>query len=243
MDQTHSLSQSANRLLAALTHDDASVIQVHLEPVTLELRRALESPGKPIRHVYFLETGLGSVVAIGAKGRRIEIGIFGCEGMSGTTIVLGGDRSPHETFMQIGGVGQRIATAAFQEALARSPTLRTALLRYVQAFTVQTAYTALANGQAKLEERLARWLLMCHNRVKGDEMTLTHEFLATMLGVRRAGVTIALHMLESQGLIRATRGVVTIQDREGLEEAADGSYGQPEAEYRRLFSQEAGPSG
>jgi DNA-binding transcriptional MocR family regulator len=101
----------------------------------------------------------------------------------------------------------------------------------------------LANGQAKLEERLARWLLMCHNRVKGDEMTLTHEFLATMLGVRRAGVTIALHMLESQGLIRATRGVVTIQDREGLEEAADGSYGQPEAEYRRLFSQEAGPSG
>jgi CRP-like cAMP-binding protein len=239
MDQTPSLLQSANRLLAALTPDDAGLLQVHLEPVTLELRRTLESPGKPIRHVYFPETGLGSVVAIDAKGRRIEIGIFGRDGMSGTTVVLGGDRSPHETTMQASGAGRRIAAAAFQEALAQSPTLRTVLLRYVQALAVQTAYTALANGQAKLEERLARWLLMCHDRIEGEEMPLTHEFLSTMLGVRRAGVTIALHMLEGRGLIRATRGAITVQDREGLEEAANGSYGQPEAEYRRLFPQEA----
>jgi CRP-like cAMP-binding protein len=106
----------------------------------------------------------------------------------------------------------------------------------------QTSQTALSNGQSKLEERLARWLLMCHDRINGDTVELTHEFLSVMLGVRRAGVTVGTHVLEGKGLIRASRGGITILDREGLEEEAQGFYGVPEASYARLigFDQPAG---
>ena len=100
---------------------------------------------------------------------------------------------------------------------------------------IQTAHTVLAQGRAKLEERLARWLLMSHDRAEGDELPLTHEFLALMLGVRRAGVTMATHLLEGRGVIRATRGQLMVVDRKGLEEIAGGTYGVPEAEYRRLI--------
>jgi hypothetical protein len=120
--------------------------------------------------------------------------------------------------------------------MSDSPELRNVLLRYSQAFMIQTAHTALANGRAKLEERLARWLLMAHDRVNGDEVPLVHEFLALMLGVRRAGVTVALHMLEGQALIRASRGKIVVLDRQGLEEAANGLYGVPEREYERLMA-------
>jgi CRP-like cAMP-binding protein len=106
---------------------------------------------------------------------------------------------------------------------------------YVQAFMSQTAQTALTNGRAKLEERLARWILMAHDRTDGDTLDLTHEFLALMLGVRRPGVTIAMHFLEGAGLIRSTRRAILIVDRDGLEQHADGSYGVPEAEYERLL--------
>jgi CRP-like cAMP-binding protein len=115
-----------------------------------------------------------------------------------------------------------------------SATLRPVLLKFVQAFLVQTAQTAVANAQARLEERLCRWLLMCHDRVDTDTLPLTHAFLATMLGVRRAGVTTALHLLEGRGLIRATRGCIEIVDREGLKKGASGTYGTPEREYQRL---------
>jgi CRP-like cAMP-binding protein len=120
--------------------------------------------------------------------------------------------------------------------MTKSPTLRGMLLHYVQAFMIQTAHTAASNGSAKLEERLARWLLMAHDRTDGDELSLVHEFLAVMLGVRRPGVTVALHTLEEQGLIRARRGSILIIDRAGLEELANSSYGVPEAEYDRLMS-------
>jgi CRP-like cAMP-binding protein len=110
------------------------------------------------------------------------------------------------------------------------------LLRYAQAFSVQLAQSALANAQGKLEERLARWLLMAHDRVNGDELELTHEFLALMLGVRRAGVTTALHQLEKRGLVSMARSSVVILDREGLQECSNGLYGTPEAEFERLFA-------
>lgn len=236
MIQMHPQSPPFNSLLASLSPTDAALLQAHLEPVTLEVRTSMEKAHKPIRHVYFPHAGLGSVVAVGERDRRIEIGLFGRDGMSGTAVVMGSDRSPHDTFMQVAGSGQRMASDALRNAMGQSPTLQPILLRYVQAFAIQTAYTVLANARTSLESRLARWLLMCHDRVDGDEFALTHEFLSTMLGVRRAGVTVAIHMLEGQGLIRATRGSILVQDREGLEDAAKDSYGQPEAEYRRLFS-------
>ena len=120
--------------------------------------------------------------------------------------------------------------------MEQSATLQDVLLRYAHVFAVQSGYTALANAHGKLEERLARWLLMAQDRVGDDELLLTHEFLSLMLGVRRAGVTVALQRFERSGLIVANRGSVTIKDRDGLEENANGLYGAPEAEYERLFA-------
>jgi CRP-like cAMP-binding protein len=223
-----------NRLLTALSSADQDRIQPYLEPVPLNVRFVLEAPNKPIEHVYFPESGVASMIAIGNHDRRIEVGLFGREGVSGSTVILGNDRSPHETFMQIAGAGQRIAADDLRRVMRESPSLHQLLLRYVQAFMIQTAHTALSNGRAKIEERLARWLLMSQDRV-ADELPLTHEFLSLMLGVRRPGVTDTLNALAGRGLIRTTRSLITIVDREGLEESAGGCYGIPEREYQRLI--------
>ena len=145
--------------------------------------------------------------------------------MTGLAVVLATDRSPHETFMQMGGRGRRVAAADLRRAMEQSASLHRCLLHYAHAFFVQTAHTAMANGRSKIEERLARWLLMAHDRIDGDQLTLTHEFLARMLGVRRPGVTVALNFLEKSGLVQAHPGVISIIDREGLEASAKGVYG------------------
>jgi CRP-like cAMP-binding protein len=224
-----------NQLLRALSAADLDLLRPHLEATALNPRFVLEAANRPIRFVYFPEAGLASIIAHTRPDRGIEVGLIGFEGMSGLSIVMGDDRSPNETIVQAEGSGLRIAVEKLQEALEASPTLRRRLLRYGQAFLCQTAQTALANGRANIDERLARWILMAHDRLDGDALQLTHEFLALMLGVRRPGVTVALHFLEGKGLIRSTRGVVTVLDRNGLEDVANGSYGVPEAEYARLF--------
>ncbi|EDQ03596.1 hypothetical protein OIHEL45_16531 [Sulfitobacter indolifex HEL-45] len=195
----------------------------------------LEKPGEPIELVYFLKSGVGSTVAFSKNGRRIETGLFGYDGMSGTAAVLQTGHASHKTFMQVAGEGMVIEPSRLQDLMEQSPSFQDHLLRYVQAMMTQTSQTALSNGQAKLEERLARWLLMCHDRISGNEMDLTHEFLSIMLGVRRAGVTVGTHILEGKGLIRAKRGKIILLDREGLEAEAQDSYGTPEAEYTRLI--------
>ncbi len=195
----------------------------------------LVHPNQPIAHHFFPEDCIASVVANTPEGRRIEVGLFGRDGLSGTSVLLGSDRSPHENFIQVPGSALRIGTDALRRAIHKGPSLHQHLLRYVEAFQVQVAHTALSHGSYTLEARLARWLLMCHDRLDGDELPLTHEFLALMLGVQRSGVTLALHMLEASGMIRAKRGLITITDRAKLEEVAGGSYGAPEAEYRRLI--------
>jgi CRP-like cAMP-binding protein len=129
-----------------------------------------------------------------------------------------------------------LSTAALLDAGERSSSLRTLLLRYVHTLVVQTAATASANAHYELPERLARWLLMCHDRVIGDRLQLTHEFMAQMLAVRRSGVTVTLHTLEGTGAIRSTRGLVTVLDRARLAEIAGESYGTPEREYARLIA-------
>ncbi|WP_339952225.1 Crp/Fnr family transcriptional regulator [uncultured Albimonas sp.] len=229
------LSSSRNRLLATLSPQDADLIREALEPVALSVRQRLETPDLPIEHVYFPERGIGSVIAVGRRDRRVESGLFGRDGMSGLSVVLGVDRSPHETFMQVEGVGRRIAAETLRNAMELSPTLRPFLLRYVHVRTVQSAQTGLSNAKFRMHQRLARWLLMCSDRIDEPEMPLTHAFLSVMLGVRRAGVTEAMHDLERQGLIGLNRGSVAVLDRPGLIAAADGSYGLPEAEYARLI--------
>jgi CRP-like cAMP-binding protein len=155
--------------------------------------------------------------------------------MTGTSVVLGSDRSPYETYMQVAGEGQRITVSHLRAAMKASEAMHGLFLKYVQVFMVQTAQTAIANARATIDVRLARWLLMAHDRVRADTLPLTHEFLALMLGVRRAGVTGALNGLERKRLIRTARGEIVVLDRKGIERTAGGTYGTPEAEFRRLI--------
>jgi CRP-like cAMP-binding protein len=222
-----------NQLLAALAATDIALLQPHLERVDLELRAELEHPHRPIKHVYFLESGMASIVGRGPKQKEAEVGVIGREGCSGLMVVLGNDRSPHATYMQMAGSGHRIATDDLRNVMKASAILHGVLLKYVQAFMIQATYTAIANGTANLEERLARWLLMAHDRMDGDELPLIHEFLALMLAVRRPGVTVAIRSLEEQAVIKAKRGIISVLDRKGLEKIANSSYGAPEAEYKR----------
>lgn len=224
-----------NNLLFTLSRDDRALIEPNLKPVTLDRGTVLEEPGKPVQYACFIRSGVGSTVATNGDGRQVEVGLFGCEGMSGTAAVLQADRSPNQTFMQVAGHGDSIRTEILRELLDQSPTLRRHLLRYAQTMFTQVSQTAVSNGLAKLEQRLARWLLMCHDRMRDDTLSLTHEFMSIMLGVRRAGVTVAIHVLEGKGLIRASRGRIEIVDRDGLESEAKHSYGVSEAEYARLI--------
>jgi CRP-like cAMP-binding protein len=224
-----------NRLLSSLTADDLALLKPGLRRVDLPLRKQLEAPGKRINYVYFIDSGFASVVADGSARNKIEVGMIGREGMTGLAVVLGSDRTPHETYIQNAGEGSRIGAAKLRSAIARSRSLQDCLLLYAHAFFVQATYTAMANGRSKLEDRLARWLLMAHDRLDVDELKITHEFLSVMLGVRRPGVTVALNLLERNGLIKSHRGVTTIVDRKGLRRTSNGAYGVPEAEFDRLF--------
>ncbi len=228
-------SSLSNRLLTLLSSSNFALLAPHLEPITLGVNKTILPANKPIEHAYFFDSGIVSVVASRADAQVIEVGIYGREGMGGFPLLLGSDQSPHDQYIQLAGAGHRIKTATFLRAVQQSPDINRLLLRYVLAFTTQTAQTALANGSSHIDERLARWLLMCHDRIDGDVLPLTHKFLSMMLGVRRPGVTDTLHILEGRRLVRAKRGEITILDRARLERLAGASYGLPEAEYRRLI--------
>jgi CRP-like cAMP-binding protein len=215
--------------------EDYQLLQPHLQLVSLEVSQVLVEPNRPVEDVYFLEYGIASAVATSPGAERIEIGNIGREGMTGTCVVQGVDRTPLLVFMQVAGPASRLAVSVLKDAMAASPTLHGLLLRYVESTIIQMAHSALANGRHNLGQRLARWLLMSQDRLERDEIPLTHEFLSLMLGVRRPGVTEALHVLEGEHIIKAVRGSITILDRAKLEDAARDSYGVPEAEYERLI--------
>jgi len=223
-----------NHLLLALSTADYGLLAPHLSATRLGLRRSLEEANKPIKQVFFPEEGFVSVVAVAAHDRQSEVGLIGREGMTGINVVMGNDRSPHLSYVQPAGRGQCMKADALRQAMQESPAIRIFFLHFAQAFMVQAAHTAVANGRGKLEERLARWLLMAHDRVEGNHLTLTHEFIALMLNVRRAGVTEGLQGLTSKGLISAKRGQIAVEDRAGLEARANGLYGIPESESLRL---------
>lgn len=223
-----------NHLLATLSAADFDLMRSRLEPVVLRLRLSIEEPNRPIKQVYFPDSGIISVVAVGPGARQVEVALIGHEGMTGIAVVMGDDRSPHQTYVQVAGCGMRIAAEHMLQVMHESPSLRFSFLRFAQAYAIQTAHCAVANARGKLEEQLARWLLMAHDRLEGNRLPLTHEFLALMLGVRRAGVTTTLRGLERRQLVRTGRKLITVLDRKGLIEIANGLYGVPEREYRRL---------
>ena len=231
-----SLPATTNILLGAMHPDDLALLSPHLEKVTLTRRQVLTVPGQPIEHVYFLDDGVASVVATSGDSTMTEVGIIGREGLSSISVLLGSDRSPHETFLQVDGTSAfRISAERFRAAIAASPRLKDLLLRYVQTFLTQVANSVASNAHSRIEVRLARWLLMCHDRIDGDDVHLTHEFMSMMVAAQRTGVTLTLHILEGAGIIQSQRARITILDRDKLEELAGDSYGQPEAEYRRLI--------
>jgi CRP-like cAMP-binding protein len=228
-----------NLLLDTLSPQDIALLRPHLEAVDLPFRHVMEEANKAIQHVYFMEAGVASMVASAHRDGEIEVGVIGSEGMSGIAVLMGKDRSPNKTCVQIAGSGQRISAEEFRHAINTSRTLHQALLKYAHAFLVLTTHTAFANGRGSLEQRLARWLLMLQDRVGSAELRLSHELLSTVLGVRRAGVTTAIGAFEDHGLIRHGRSCISIVDRTGLEEVAGTFYGAPERELRRFARSKA----
>jgi CRP-like cAMP-binding protein len=224
-----------NHLIRSLPEDTFAALAKELEPGPLAARTMLVEADKPVERVWFPESGLLSVVAVSRAGARIETGLIGLDGMSFPAVMLADDRSPNEVFVQCPGEGLWIAADRLRELVETAPALKRVLLRYVHSFMIQTAHTALADGRARLDQRLARWLLMAQDRYGRPDIPLTHEVLAAMLGVRRAGVTVALNGLERMSAIRMMRGVVWIEDRSILVTIAAGWYGTPEAEYERLL--------
>jgi CRP-like cAMP-binding protein len=225
-----------NLLLASLSNADYAMLEPHLKYAEFSARQRVELPKRRIKTVVFIETGLASVIATGSRDRvRVEVAMIGHEGMTGLPVVLGIHYAPNDVIMQFAGSGQFIAAEDLQEAMSLSVTLSDCLHHYVHVYTVQAGQTALANARASLETRLSRWLLMAHDRMGNNALHVTHECLSAILGVRRAGVTIALHEFADQGLVSTARGAITITDRAGLEGAAGGFYGTAEAEFLRLF--------
>lgn len=223
-----------NRLLSALPPADFSLLRPALEEIPLRLRDVLVGPGDLIDRVYFPESGLISIVSPGEV--ETEVGIVGREGLAGIAVLLGVDRAPLKLTVQSSGSGFAMPVGAFRDVVAKSATVRNMLLRYTHVFMMQAASTCYANAHFTVEQRLARWLLMTHDRLDGDDVDVTHEFLAMMLCVRRPGVTVATHVLEGNHAIRARRGRITILDREKLADLARDGYGFAEAEYERLIA-------
>jgi CRP-like cAMP-binding protein len=158
-----------------LSSADLALLRPHLQPQMMPLLRDMERPNRRIEAVYFMESGIASVVAVQADETRIEVGLIGREGMSGIAVVLGGDQSPNSTYIQVAGEAQRMTANELRTAMNASETLRDSLLKFVQVFMVQTAHTAIANARSRIDQRLARWILMAHDRTRDTTLPLTHE--------------------------------------------------------------------
>ncbi|MGX9991466.1 Crp/Fnr family transcriptional regulator [Rhizobium sp. Z1P35] len=230
-----SQSNIQNLLLRALAPEAFDLLQATMQPRELPVQFELVAPDVPSETACFLESGLASIVATNSDDESVEVGHVGYEGMAGAHVFLKVDQTPNRTFMQVEGHGISVPVSALLSMAQRVPLANDLLLKYVHCCELQLAHSALANARYTMPGRLARWLLMCHDRLRDRDLPLTHEFLSLMLGVRRAGVTNEIHILEGVHAIKATRGNIRILDRPKLEDLAGGSYGVPEHEYERLI--------
>jgi CRP-like cAMP-binding protein len=224
-----------NCLLAALPPDDFALLAGSLRRVEMVLKQVLHEPNQPIETVYFPETGTVSMLAALEDGELLEVGVVGREGMVGLPVILEGESSITEPMVQIPGTGWHVRTATVKQAFDTSPALRSLFLRYVLAYHNQVTQTAACYARHPLEERLARWLLMVHDRAEGDELPLTQEFIAQMLGVRRAGVSVAAGTFQKAGLLSYMHGHIIILDRPGLEAAACECYRIMQRQFEHLL--------
>jgi CRP-like cAMP-binding protein len=214
-----------NSLLAILPGKEYQRLRAGLEPVTLILGEVLYEPGQTIRHVYFPNDSLVSLLTLADGHLALEVGLIGRDGMLGLPLVLGHNKSPVRALVQGEGTALRMAAAAFLKQFRLSPALQRALYRYTYTLMAQISQTAACSRFHVVEQRLSRWLLMTQDRVKKDQFRMTQEFLGHMLGVRRVGVTKAAQSLQKLHLIAYNRGEITILNRPGLEAAACACYG------------------
>lgn len=228
-------SRSGNQLLANIPPEDFERLSPHLTVIALTLGEVLHIPEQEIKYVYFPTTGLVSLLAMLEGGETVETGVVGSEGIVGIPIVLGAAISPSQALVQGSGEALRMKATALKGFIENGGPLHDSLLRFTHTLLTQIAQTAACNRVHNLKERLARWLLLSHDRLRRDRFEMTHEFLARMLGTRRAGVTVAANALREAGLIEYVRGQVTLRDRKGLEKASCECYRIVKADFDRLF--------
>lgn len=225
-----------NLLLASLPDDDVAALRPHFETVRLPLRKVLHEMGGPIEHCYFTDGGMVSLLIRLEDGASIEAGVVGKEGLVGFAALMGFKHAaPHTSMVQLPGTGVRIAPGILREEMLRRPALLDRVLKFSQVLNAQIAHTAACNAHHSLSERLARWLLMAHDRAQSDALALTQEFLSMMLAVRRPGVTVAARMLQATGAIEYERGRIAVRNRILLEEASCECYALVREHYRRLL--------
>ena len=229
------MAVAKNHLIALLPQRSQMRLLALSESVHLELGTVLCEPGEPTRHVYFPNDCFISLVTTVEGGPGLEVGMVGREGMLGAQLVLGVGAIPFHALVQGSGTAQRISAARFRRELALSKPLQRALNSYLYVLMAQFASSAACTRFHTVGPRLARWLLMSHDRAPSDSFYLTHEFLACMLGVRRVGITCAASDLQRRGLIRYHRGEITVLDRAGLEACACGCYRSDRQTYYRML--------
>ena len=228
--------QAVNRLLAALPLAEYERLIPHLAHVSLSLKQVLQEVGEPIEYVYFPQSAMVSALSTMADGSMVEVGLVGKEGVTGMPAALGDNIAATNAIAQAAGSGMRMKASVLKTEFGRGDVLQSLLLRYIQAQHAFVTQNAACNRLHQLDERLARWLLLVCDRVGSNELPMTHEFMSHMLGVRRAGVTEAANALQQAGLIRYTRGKITILNRQELEAASCECYEIINGEFARLLS-------
>jgi CRP-like cAMP-binding protein len=225
-----------NRLLAALTPHDRDRLAPHLKEVHLERGRVLFEAGERIDQVYFPTGGIVSLVSLQEDGGSVETGAVGCEGMVAVDCLLGDRVSYNRALVQIPGTAQVLPTSVFTEVWEASASFRATIMAYNHAFAALVFQSVACNISHSAEVRLARWILMCLDRCgDGETVALTHEYLADMLGVGRPTITVVARTLQAAGLIRYSRGVITVLDRPGLEAASCECYWKVRQTFERLL--------
>ena len=227
--------QIFSRLIEGLPSKQRKQLLNGCEPVDLVFGNVLHEANQPIRHVYFPLSGFVSLVTTLDGHQPLEMGLIGNEGMLGATLALGLGQAPMRAVVQGSGSALRISSQLFKQELLSSPALLRALKRYLYVVMTQLSQSAACTHFHEIEPRLARWLLMTHDRAHADHFHLTHEYLADMLGVRRSGVSIAAAAMQARGVISYSRGEIHILDRAGLELAACECYAALQADYRAQF--------
>jgi CRP-like cAMP-binding protein len=224
-----------NLLLAALPEAEWQRWQGQLEAVAMPLGQVLYEPGSTLSHVYFPITAIVSLLYVMENGASAEIAVVGNEGIVGISLFMGGDSTPSRAVVQSAGLGLRLSASAMKEEFNRAGPVLHLLLRYTQALITQMAQTAVCNRHHTLDQQLCRWLLLSLDRLPGNELVMTQELIANMLGVRREGVTEGALKLQHAGLIRYARGHISVLDRAGLEKRSCECYGVVKKEYDRLL--------